>query len=100
MAAVPVRWARIVRDLRVNEAFLGQQVSKDLFEAAQGLAFKWPPQAQLRTVRAEPLAESGSVDVFSADDLDAGNNVVSFHGYTLNAGQFTGLLVTRRHGSR
>ena len=58
MATVPLRWARIVRDLRVDEAFLGQQVSKDLLEPAQGLAFKRPPQPQLRTVRAEPLAES------------------------------------------
>ena len=80
MAAVPLRWARIVRDLRVNEAFLGQQVSKDLLEPAQGLAFKRPPQPQLRTVRAEPFAEPGSVDVFCADDLNAGNDVVSFHG--------------------
>ena len=98
MAAVPVGWARIVCDFRFDEALLGQQVSQDLFEAAQGLAFERPSQAQLRTMRAEPLAKCGPVDVLGADDLDAGDDVVPFHRYPANAGQFTRLLASRSNG--
>jgi hypothetical protein len=47
---ISVRRPRVMCDLRVAIAFLAHHVSKDLFKATEGLAFKRPAQAKVSTM--------------------------------------------------
>jgi hypothetical protein len=107
MPAISVSRPHVVADLHLEKPFLAHHVSHDLLEAAQRLAFKRPPRAQVSAVCPEPFAEfvpSGSrqVELFRANDLNACNDVMSLDGYAINATQLTILLATKhdRAGSR
>jgi len=87
---ISVRRPGVVCDLHVEKPFLAHHVSHDFFEATQRLTLERPPWPQVRTVCLKPLAEflpsrSRQVELFGADDLDAGNDVMSLHRYAMNA---------------
>jgi len=90
----------VVCNVGVEKPFLAHHVSHDLFEATQRLTLERPPQPQLSTVGPKPLVEfapsrSRQVELPGADDLDAGNDVMSLYRYAVNAAEITILLATK-----
>lgn len=90
LPAIAVGRLRVDRDLRVEITLLPHHVAKDFLEATDGLAFKRKPQPQVSAVRPKPFAQRlkvGLAELLSADDLYAGDDVVSLHWQATNASQ-------------
>jgi hypothetical protein len=96
MPGIPIGWPCIVGDVRVEETFLAQHISKDLFEATERLRLKRQTQPQVRAISSKPFANSGKLDLFGTDDLYTCNDVVAFHRQAMNASQLTILLAAQR----